>query len=171
MDWNAISAISELVASVAVVVSLIYVGAQIKQNSLESKITRTQNLVSANSDANALIASDAELSRIVRTGMLDYDTLPEDEKFRFAIIFFSFLNKYDFSYHEYKAGRIEEVIWGKIKYDITVFMKLPGAHSWWQNDKERFSREFISYVDGLVAESQAPAFIPSLGPQSKHEET
>ena len=40
MDWNAISAFADLLASIGVIVSLVYVAIQIKQN---SKVTSTAN--------------------------------------------------------------------------------------------------------------------------------
>ena len=44
MNWEAISAVSEIVGAVAVVISLIYVAAQIRQNTKMMRTAAKQNL-------------------------------------------------------------------------------------------------------------------------------
>ena len=150
MNWTAIGVIAEVVAAIGVITTLIYVAVQIRDSTLESKNIQTQNLVTANSDANYLLASSSELGDIVRTGMFDRDGLSESDRFRFNVFFYAAFNRYDFAYHQYKSGRLDEKFWEKIDFEIPIWLKLPGPAAWWTQDKSRLSREFVSYVDGRV---------------------
>ena len=102
MNWEAIGAVAEAAGALGVLVSIVYLALQVKQNTEESRIARAQSLNTANADANALVANNPELSVIVRSGMIDFEALSKSDKFRFSTIFFSFMTKYDFSYHQQK---------------------------------------------------------------------
>ena len=146
MNWQAIGTLAEIIGALAVVVSLIYVAIQIRQNTCESRTQRAQALMSANSDGNALIASTPDLAKIVQTGMGDFNALTEDEQFRFGFMFFSFFNKYDFAYHQFLDGQLDEKHWAKMHIELPLFVSLPGSKTWWDRDKLRLSKECVAYV-------------------------
>jgi hypothetical protein len=163
MNWNAIAAIATVASATGVLLSVLYLAAQVRKNTEESRIARGQHLVTGVSDVSALIATNLELSKIVRAGMLDYEALNEIEKFRFSFLFFSFMAKYDFSYHQKIAGRIDDVLWGQTTYEISTFLKLPGANQWWEKDKARFTPGFRQFVDASLASVRRPAEVPGFG--------
>ena len=67
--------------------------------------------------------------------MQDFSALPEEERFRFGLMYFSFFNKYDFAYHQYLDGRLDEKHWAKMDFEIPLFVSLPGNRAWWERDK------------------------------------
>jgi NADH:ubiquinone oxidoreductase subunit 6 (subunit J) len=99
MNWDAIRAIAELAGAVGVLFSIIYLAMQVKNNTEENKTHRNQSLIAGVADVSAQIASDPSLSEIVRKGMIDFESLDENDQFRFSFLFFSFMTKYDFSFH------------------------------------------------------------------------
>jgi len=171
MNWDAIGAAGEVFGGIAVLISIVYLAIQVKQNTEENRVLRAQGLVAANADANALIANNSELSEIVRAGMFDFDALSETEQFRFSTLFFSFMSKYDFAYHQRITGRLDEQFWERTAYDIRVFLNLPGANRWWHRDKPRYSPEFAAYVDELLSSSKIPQEVPTFGLSSKDHDT
>ena len=78
MNWEAIGAISEVVGAIAVVLSLIYVATQIKQNTAAS---RSQSINQINSQYGALmsqVAMNGDLAQIYRKAT-DGEALDPDE--------------------------------------------------------------------------------------------
>lgn len=163
MNWSAIGAIATVASAMGVLLSVLYLAAQIKKNTEESRIARGQNLIAGVSDVSALIAANLELSEIVRAGMLDYDALSEIDRFRFSFLFFSFMAKYDFSYQQRIAGRIDESLWAQTTYEISTFLKLPGANQWWEKDKARFTPMFRTFVDASLESAERPVEVPGFG--------
>jgi hypothetical protein len=155
MNWEAIGAIGETLGAVAVVISLVYVAIQIRQNTNETKMQRTQSLISANSEVNSQLANNKELSDIFRAGVLDFQQLPGSDQMRFGALAFSLLNRYSFAYHQFQNGQLEEIFWDVIEREILVFLNLPGAHAWWEKDKSRFLPEFVIYMDALISEADS----------------
>ena len=163
MNWDAIGAIATVASAVGVLLSVLYLAAQVKKNTEESRIVRGQNLIAGVSDVSALIAANLELSEIVRAGMLDYEALTEIDRFRFSFLFFSFMAKYDFSYQQRIAGRIDDALWAQTTYEICTFIKLPGANQWWEKDKDRFTPAFRQSVDASLALAQRLVEVPGFG--------
>ena len=106
-NWAAISASSDLLAAIAVVLSLWYVAAQLRQN--------TKAIV-ANSRQGLL---DADLALI--TGFIDHALdphlisdevvlLPEDER-RIVWMVVKALRIREFAWHQYKSGILDEPTW------------------------------------------------------------
>ena len=155
MDWDAVGAIAETVGVVAVVISLVYVAMQIKQSTEEAITARTQNLIEANSQANAMVAADDDLANIIMSGLFNYGELPPAQQLRFGAYMFALFANYDFAYHQYLAGKIEPVFWANMEYEMPVFINLPGAREWWDRDKVRFSEAFAKFMDERMTELPA----------------
>ena len=171
MNWDALGAIGELVGATAVIGSMLYVAVQIRQNTEESRISRSQNLLTATSDANALIATDPDLARIVKEGTFDFDALSALDRIRFSTFFFSFMAKFDFAYHQNLTGNIDRTFWRQTDNDIATFIQLPGTRRWWAQDKIRFSPGFREYVDKRIEVFQLPEILPGYGVRSDELET
>jgi hypothetical protein len=92
MDWGAISAVAEVVAAVAVVVSLLYLAVQVRGNSnlLERTIqaTRTQNAHSVveNFDAWRRLIIETKSTELWFRGVNDWKSLDRDQRIQFNFI-------------------------------------------------------------------------------------
>ena len=62
MDWDSVGAIGEIIGAVAVVVSLFYVGSQVKQNATSVRGQTHESITRTMVDVNLLLASDPDLS-------------------------------------------------------------------------------------------------------------
>jgi len=153
MNWDAIGALGEILGATAVVVSLVYVAIQIRQNTNETKMQRTQSLIQANSDVNSQMADNKELADVFQAAVLDYRNLSGSEQMRFGALAFSAFNRYSFAYHQFLDGQLKEIFWDVIERELLVFLSLPGAHAWWEKDKTRFLPDFVSHMDALMEES------------------
>ena len=155
MNWDAIGAIGEILGATAVVISLVYVAVQIRQNTNETRMQRTQSLIAANADVNSQVAGDKELADVFQAAVVDFDALSGSEKIRFGGLVFSTFNRYSFAYYQYLRGDLEEVFWKVIEQEMAVFLTLPGARTWWERDKSRFIPEFVAHLDKLVGQQNA----------------
>ncbi len=167
MNWEAIGAVGEILGTLAVVISLGYVAVQIRQNTSETKMQRTQSLISANSEVNLAFASNGELAKILRLGLHDYNQLSEDEQVRCGGLCFSAFNRYGFAYHQFRTGQLEEKFWNSIEYELSVFLSLPGGSEWWNKDKPRFLPEFVTHIDRMLKDFAMPDAVPSFAVQTE----
>ena len=172
MNWDAIIGVAELVGAIAVVVSLGYVAVQIRQNTVATRYQTTQNLIAANSDANYMFANNGELASIAMKGCYEPDSMTDEERFRFSTWFFSYYNHFDFAYHQYLNGQLDEAMWEKMAYEMPLYVSsLPGVKEWWSRDNKRFSNEFVTYMEEQMARIEPSLSTPTISRRADESAT
>ena len=83
MNWDAIGAIGELVSAVVVLITLVYLAVQIRQNTVAVAASTMDSVQSANDELNLLILNSAEVASIIARGSDEPETLDPIEQFRF----------------------------------------------------------------------------------------
>ena len=92
MDWEAIGAIAEALAAVGVIATLVYLARQIRTNTNAVQSAAAQSVHENFAVWYRMLASEAELSRIITNGLRDYAALSEGDKARFISTFMVFLS-------------------------------------------------------------------------------
>src|SRR6266480_1926509 len=92
MTLSDLANLGQIIGAVAVVISLIYVALQIRQNTNAVRSATAQSVHEHFASWYHLIAADAELCRIAANGLRDYQSLSENERTRFIAVFMSFLS-------------------------------------------------------------------------------
>lgn len=106
-NWTAISTISELVGALAVVATLFYVAAQIRQSTHAIVANSRQTLLDADL---ALISSF--ITHAVDPHLIgdEIELTPEDER-RFIWLLVKAIRIREFAWHQHKAGNLDEKTW------------------------------------------------------------
>ncbi len=102
VNWNAIGAIGEIVGAAAVVLSLLYLAIQMRQNTKAQAIATFESAMSGFNEAIRFSFGDIERSSTFRRGTVDPDSLNEDE----SVLFNAMIRHY--SNHIYKLFRLYE---------------------------------------------------------------
>src|SRR5437868_2520672 len=108
MNWDAISAISQLVGSIAVVLSVLYLALQVHRSTRVAKLATQDAAATALREVTAPFMENAELERIWRLGLEDIGALSVEERARFfhaayQFTFIMFTDRWTNSFG--KAGR------------------------------------------------------------------
>jgi len=171
MTIQDIGSIAELIASIGVIVSLIYLAIQVKQNTQSNKIAATQNLATANIDMNRDIALNRELAELIQKGSsVGLSGLSEVDQLQLSAQMMALYHQFDLAYHQYNAGHLEEEIWKKFEYEIPIWISIPLAKEWFERDKARLSKSFVKFVESKVAEVDIVA-VPTLGRPATNDST
>ena len=151
MNWDAIGAIAELIGGVAVLITLIYLSIQVKQN---SRMQRQQNVTEQTNrciGSGQLMASDPEFADIFQRALNNME-LTATEFMRLSGFFFAILTDFEEMYYTHKAGEQSEFRWQNLNTHVHWQIK-PGTkgNEWWHAMKHNFyTKEFIEYVDHLL---------------------
>jgi hypothetical protein len=150
MDWDAIGAIAEMVAAVAVVVSLIYIAVQVKGNSelLERTIqsNRTQNTqaVIHNFDSWRKMILETGSADLWFRGINDLGGLDQTEKINFSLIastlIWSCWSFFQLQKNEGLIADLNEHLWQDL-------FKHPGYREWLLVHRRYHSDDFGEFLD------------------------
>jgi len=111
MNWEAISAIGEIVGATAVVVTLIYLAVQVRQGTRATQAVSIQTASSLDQEFLLAIGADAATSEMWATYMSKPETLPHDQQLRGSYLIASVVRRLENIYLQKRLGAISEEGW------------------------------------------------------------
>ena len=150
MDWEAISAVGEIVGATAVVVSLLYLAVQMRHSTAATQGARRDTIAQLTTDVLGRIASDAELASIFRRGQIDPDSLSDDEAFRLDLLLYTIFDHWETMHSQIKRSTFAEEDFAKYETIIGFYMAQPGAQRFWESFSGSFTKSFQAYVDSVA---------------------
>ena len=80
MDWNTVGAIAEVAGLLLVVISLLFVGYQLNQNTQQMRQDNLLKTIRGTLETNWFYHRDPEAFRVIREGCEDFEALaPKDQ--------------------------------------------------------------------------------------------
>lgn len=163
--------IGEFLGAIGVIITLVYLALQIRQNTSSSRTTAEVSFGREFIDWHARISSQPELGRIWDVAMENPDALNKDEVRRFIFLIAEFFLICEGQYKLHQNKYISVDSW-QAKTDVMLgLLRNSLVQQWWIKRMTPFSSEFIDYVDSLdhnKAEGWFPHVIASAAePDSK----
>jgi hypothetical protein len=122
MSWEEVSAIGQMLGSVAVFITLGYLAVQIRQNTRWVRASSFQSGVDGMNLLNNVIAQDESLERIFRIGNADMGNLTEDERVRLSFLCLSAFRSFESMYFHTLQGTGSE-LWSTHEQHISTLLK------------------------------------------------
>jgi hypothetical protein len=152
MKLAELAQVAEIIAAVAVVVSLVYVGIEVRSNTSAVRGAAMQAIATTDADALMTIAADADLSEIIRIGHLNPSQFNEAEAFRYHTFMRQFWLSFQNIYQQSELGLIDPSVWRSYLSVICGMWSHTGVRETWPEHAEILETGFISEVQGCKAE-------------------
>ena len=156
-----LGSIGEFFASIAVLITLIVLVLQMRQNT--KVLLRTNVRQSAEHNDRALAELlDEGVAEIFLRGQRSLANLNDLERYRFDIVFTMWLKSVEQAFIDYQEGTFTATAYIAYENSISGFLTTPGGAEWWQERQVWFSHPFREEVARLCA--QPPAEASTAGP-------
>jgi hypothetical protein len=146
------------VSGIAVVLSLVYVAYQVRQN---TRALRTENYARALdriASIQARLSGDPQLASVFQRGTLDPASLSVDERIQFSWTFYEMFGAWEFMFHQAGMGALPNEVWERWAGTMSWWLSLPGVAAWWRARPAPFSASFSAFVaERLQARAVDPA--------------
>jgi hypothetical protein len=149
MNWDALSAISQLIGSLAVVLSVLYLAVQVHQSTRVAKLAMQDAAATALRDVTKPLMENAELERIWRVGLEDISALSIEERARFFHAVYQFLKAFETIHFHYVYGMMDRDLWQGWHGLLRHYVVAPGMAHYWKLRPEVFSERFRNFVNSL----------------------
>jgi hypothetical protein len=140
----------ELVAAIAVVISVIFVAVEIRQNSKAQVQATTQAAVSDYVGSLELMASNREFACMYTRAVQDFDALDAAERLRFSAYYMSTYYQLQEMHRLAEEGAIDADTWSGFHGLLQETTRYPGVRQWFALRRTWFSERFQAYVDDLM---------------------
>jgi hypothetical protein len=123
----------EIVGALAVLVGLIFVGMELRQNTAAVQAATFQDLIHASSDFLVDIGSDPETQRIYAIGRLDPGALTPDEHRQYVSIQQAFWLRMQNAFMQWRRGTLIDEDWIVYQSIICESASVPGPEAHWRS--------------------------------------
>jgi hypothetical protein len=138
---------AELVGLAAVVVSLVFVGFEIRHNTATTSSQALLDLNDAVNTAMLLQSEDAELAEIVLRGHEDPHSLTAVEMLRYERLIWSVLNSMEAAFNFYEADLLTPEQYEGWLAASCAELSIPGSAFVWRKNKAAFSPRFNELLE------------------------
>ncbi len=142
---------AEIIGAIAVVISLIYVGASVNQNTDAIMVSNHQAIVAMDMDKNDWLR-DSEFASIAEIATEDLGQLSPVQLIQLSTFLANTFNAWEFAYITHTNGMMEDNIWDGWEGFYRLNLEQKDFQWFWNKDREGFSPEFRLYVDSILAE-------------------
>jgi hypothetical protein len=141
--------IAEIVGGLAVIIGLIFVGLELRQNTIAQRVTATQTIVVDYENAVDLLTRDKESACIYVRGNIDLNDLNGIERYQYFVMWFHLLRAAEQLHYYSLEGMVDQIIWRGFQRQLDEVMRYPGVQQYWLLRRDWYSDEFQGFVDGI----------------------
>lgn len=156
MDWQAAGTIGEIIGSIAVVISLIYVSLQIKHANKQSEIDSLRHTWNALNQLCDRLSESKETASIINRGRESLQSLDNDEHLIFEHIHLRLLNTLESWYLQVdqtsKPGPYRDSQIANIAGVVSGYLDHPGTRELWKT-----LRPYFEPIAELVDSNLSPS--------------
>ena len=152
VNWEAVSAIGQIVGALAVVVSLLYLAREIRTNASAARLAS----VSAFNRWLGQLATVPHLAEVWNRGVRDFESLgAAGDRERFLAVILQLFQIFEEMYYNHLERHMDPRLWNEVETRMRALINgSPGIRAWWRLYSDWFSGEFANYVNQLTADSQ-----------------
>jgi len=154
MTLEAIYFISQVIAAVALVVSIIFVGVQIRQNTRTTKAAAGFDAANSIASLNEQVWANYSDERMLESletydPAKNWDDFPAGIQVRMTLFNRTLLQKLEGAYFLHLYGGLDDDYWAKQRDWAASMIKLPFHATWWEQEKQDglFSPVFIRAIE------------------------
>ena len=153
--------IGSFLGGIGVLLTVIYLAAQIRLSIRTTRGATYQAVVGAISDWTRDIGIDSNATRILLAGLQNTTVRSVEEAFQFNLMLTSVVRNFENIHYQYITGGISKETWSGWCCRIQFFMQPPGASVWWGQNRKFYSLKFGELVSTFITNVQQPVQTPS----------
>ncbi|QBA63970.1 hypothetical protein [Muriicola soli] len=150
-----IAIITEIIGGIAIIVSLIFVGFQFRENTIATKSATANSANGMTVDWYTATGNSAQSSQLMWDYLKDPKSIKSTgEIYQATILIHGLILSFQNSYYLTNQGTLDQNVQESLTAAIRAVKEQPGWQEYWQNRKSLFFVEFRDYVD-LIMNSES----------------
>ena len=149
-----LGSIGELIAAIATIATLGYLALQIRQSNRSNELVAITRIAESSEDWLGSVARDAELYRLYRAGMLDPDSLSNEDFGRFQVLILQFLRGSESGWLHFRWQLVDADYWLGYERSIAFIIGSPGGRRAYEQNKSFLGLEFARAIDHILEPQQ-----------------
>ena len=150
MNWEALGAIAEILGSVGVILTLIYLAVQIRQSAKESHANSVHLLNLQIATIGDRLSNDAEMADIWVRGSESMASLLPAEKVRYGAALAQIFIASSTQYYLYSRKLVPGEMYDYVIAQLRDTLARPAVREWWGQNQHMYDPAFRAHVNDLI---------------------
>jgi hypothetical protein len=150
MTLQDLGALGELVGGLAIIISLIYVGIQIRQSTAASRSSSAQAFSKQYSDLNQMLV-DPDIRRIFALGQSGIDELELHERVGFMAVLSSISRTLESFYFEQREGGLKKELYEGWLIQFLDLLLTKGGSEFWELRRHQYTNDFVVFLEQRIS--------------------
>ena len=144
---------AEALGALGVILSLLYLSSQIRQNTKMSRAATRQALADGAQSLATDVVEHDDMARIMVDALEGREVLPH-ERFRIQARCLRDLRFWDNAYYQFQEGLLSETEWEGFRINLMLILQFPEYRDYWENFQLMFSEPFREELNALLADEK-----------------
>ena len=150
MNLDTLAQLGEFVGGFFVVISLIYLAYQVRQNTRSLRAENYARVLTRMSELQSRLALDSELNHLMIVGAEDPWRLTRAERVRFSWALYELIGTAEFMYHQSRERTLPAAVWTRWETTLGWWLSHPGMRAWWRARPSPFSSDFEAFAEEII---------------------
>src|SRR5262249_401844 len=159
VNWEAISAIGQIVGAIAVVVSLIYLAREVRSSAHETQLASRRSLADVFIRWTQQLTGHPDLRELYYRGLHDFESLEGADLIGFSILMQQLFRLYEEAYYGHLEGHLDARTWHSWEAVMRDVNGYPGIQGWWRSRSHWFIGEFAKHVNQQQQTAKPPRLL------------
>jgi len=142
-----IEVIINLIATLGVIVSVVFLGFQIRKSTQFTKANYYDSLAKSNASFLSQLIQDPKLAKLFEDAVKDWNSLSKDDKRTSNFLFIQIFRMWENMFFQNRMKILDHRNWKQHENTIISYFNYPGVQQWWQFRRQTFSEEFIKFLE------------------------
>jgi hypothetical protein len=151
MNWEAIGAIGEISGAAAVVVSLIYLATQVRQNTKVARASTRQGITtSAMLGGQTMVESEHLVPLMVK--QQNGDELSDEEHLRLQAFAFMTTRNWENIHYQFLSGMLTKSEWAAFRQNLKALYQSENWQDYWEREQGIYTEAFRNEIESILLE-------------------
>lgn len=153
--------VAEILSAAAVVISLVFVGIEVRESARQTalntesmQVSTYQDLVTQIGELNRLALENVEVAALLDDFNLSYDSMPSHEQRRYTSYLFLVFRHGDMAFYQYELGALSRERLESALRPLTCRLGLRMFQEFWQGNREGFVPAYRAFVDSAMVDAE-----------------
>jgi hypothetical protein len=150
MTLSDLASIASVVSGGAVLISLLYLSLQTRQNTKHTMALIQQGRTNQITERIGAMTSDSSLIEVVIRGIAGDQTMDDVQAFRFVNVTYSGFYNFEDQFYQHREGLLDDARHLGLTKTIAASLRNPGTQAAWKILRERFDPSFQKFIDDIA---------------------
>jgi hypothetical protein len=156
VNWEAISAIGQIVGAIAVVISLIYVATEVRNSARATQLASRRSISEIFALWSRQLAEHSDLRELYYRGLHDFESLEGADLVGFATLMHPLFRLYEEAYYAHLEGDVDPRLWRGWEAAMRDINGYLGVQAYWRSRSHWFNEEFVKFINQLQQTAKPP---------------